>query len=139
MALIEINWHPSRKELRNFGVISLIASVVLSLLLYTFKGLGIQWVVFVVGAGLIIFLSGMISVTLTRVIYLGLTLVTIPIGLAVSFLLMAAFYFLLLTPLGLFFRLIGRDPLRRKFDSGTKSYWLTHQSHNSPERYFRQF
>jgi len=139
MSLVEIKWHPSRKELRNFAIIALIASALIALLLYVVKGLATQWalLIFVVGFG--IFLVSMISVKITRIIYLGLILMTVPIGLVVSFVLMAAFYFLLLTPLGLLFRLIGRDPLRRKFNPGTKSYWLTHQSNNSPERYFRQF
>lgn len=51
----------------------------------------------------------------------------------------SAFYFLLLTPLGLLFRLIGRDPLCRKFDSDVKSYWLTHKSPKNLDSYFHQF
>jgi hypothetical protein len=52
---------------------------------------------------------------------------------------LAAFYFLLLAPLGLFFRLIGRDPLCRKFDSNANSYWLSRQPPKGPEQYFHQF
>ena len=72
MSLIEINWNPNRKELRRFGVIALIASVLISLLLYVLKGLGIQWISIIFVVGLIIFLSSMISLKLTRGIYLGL-------------------------------------------------------------------
>jgi len=139
MPLIEINWNPNRKELRNFGIVAFIASALLSLLLYLFKGLGIQWAAIITAAGLIIFLTSMIFTKLTRFIYLGLILVTLPIGYMVSFILLALFYFLLLTPLGLLFRLIGRDSLCRKFDARMKSYWLTHQSPDNTERYFHQF
>lgn len=139
MSLIEINWNPNHKELRNFGIISLIASVIIGLLLYVFKGLGIQWAVIIFVIGLIIFLSSMISFKVTRLIYLCLILVTMPIGLVVSFTLMAIFYFLLLTPLGLLFRLMGRDALGRKFDSSTDSYWVIRQPPDSLDRYFRQF
>lgn len=139
MPLIEINWNPNRKELRNFGIVAFIASALVSLLLYLFKGLGIQWAAIIIAAGFISFLTSMIFPKLTRFIYLGLILVTLPIGYMVSFILLALFYFLLLTPLGLLFRLIGRDPLRRKFDASMKSYWLTHQSPDNPERYFHQF
>jgi hypothetical protein len=65
--------------------------------------------------------------------------VSLPIGWAVSFILLAAFYFLLLTPLGLFFRLIGRDTLGRKFDPDAESYWLTRQPPKNLDRYFHQF
>jgi hypothetical protein len=139
MSLIEINWHPGSKELRNFGVISLIASALIALLLYILKGLGIQWTTIIFAIGFIIFLSSVISLRLTRMIYLGLILVTLPIGLAVSFTLLAAFYFLLLTPLGFVFRLMGRDPLRRKYDSTADSYWLTRQPPDKLDRYFHQF
>ncbi|MHC4619355.1 MAG: hypothetical protein ACYTEQ_16540 [Planctomycetota bacterium] len=138
MALLEINWHPSPKDLRTFGRISLIATAVITLLLYFLKGIALQWASLVFLVGLVIFASTLISLKLTRIIYLSLTMVTAPIGFVLSLLLMAAFYFLLLTPLGLFFRLIGRDPLRRRFDPNAKTYWVPHQSHTDPERYFRQ-
>ncbi|MHC4623208.1 MAG: SxtJ family membrane protein [Planctomycetota bacterium] len=138
MALLEINWRPGPKDLRSFGRIALIATALIALLLYFLKGLALQWTLPIFLIGVIIFLSTLVSLKLTRMFYLGLTLITAPIGLVISFLLMAAFYFLLLTPLGLFFRLIGRDPLRRKFDPGAKTYWVPHHSYSDPERYFRQ-
>jgi hypothetical protein len=139
MSLIEINWSPNHKELRKFGIISLIASTLIALLLYVLKGLGIQWAAIIFFVGLIIFVSSMISLKVTRGIYLGLILVTMPIGLVVSFTLMAIFYFLLLTPLGLLFRLMGRDSLGRKFDSSTNSYWITRRPPENIDRYFHQF
>jgi hypothetical protein len=139
MSLIEINWHPGTKDLRNFGAIALIASALIALLFYVLKGLGIQWTAIILAVGFIIFLSSFLSLRLTRMIYLGLILLTLPIGWLVSFILLAAFYFLLLTPLGLLFRLIGRDPLRRKFDSTADSYWLTRKPPDKLDRYFHQF
>ena len=139
MSLIEINWHPNRKELRNFAVISLIASSLLALLLYALKGFAIHWALVVFAIGFIIFVSSMISLKPTKIIYLGLMLMTMPIGLAVSYILLAAFYYLLLTPLGLFFRLMGRDPLHRRFDSTAKTYWITRQPPDNLDRYFHQF
>ncbi len=139
MSLVEINWRPERKELRNFGIIALIASAVISLLLYLLKGLGGQWALIICGIGFIIFLSSIISAKLTRIIYIGLILVTLPIGWVVSFLLLAIFYFLILTPIGLIFRLIGRDPLCRKFDPDASSYWEIHRQNDGLDSYFHQF
>jgi hypothetical protein len=90
-------------------------------------------------AGLVIFLLSLLSLRLTRMIYQGLMIITLPISFAVSFLFLAALYFLLLTPLGLVFRLIKRDPLHRKFDTDAQSYWLSWRRPDSYERYFRQF
>ncbi len=139
MSLVEINWHPKRKQLQSFGKIALAASAVIPLLFYLLKGVAIQWALIIFAVGFIIFLISMISLKLTKMIYLGLTLVTLPIGWVVSFILLAIFYYLLLAPLGLIFRLMGRDALCRKFDPKAKSYWLSRQPPKGPEQYFHQF
>ena len=135
----EINWNPSRKELRTFAMIALIAAILVSSLLYLFRGLGLQWVVVISSIGVTIFLTAFVSVKATRVIYLGLTLVTLPIGLVISFLLLATFYFGIFTPLAIVFRLIGRDTLNRRFDVDAESYWITHRQPDDLDRYFNQF
>ncbi|MHC4241526.1 MAG: SxtJ family membrane protein, partial [Planctomycetota bacterium] len=127
MSLIEIDWNPKRKQLRSFGKIALAASVVISLLLYLLKGVAIQWCLIIFTFGCMVFIISMISIKLTKMIYLGMIILTMPIGFVVSFIVMAAFYYLLLAPLGLIFRLIGRDPLYRRFDPTAKSYWLSRQ------------
>ena len=139
MSLIEINWYPKQKELRNFAIIALIASLLIACLLYVLKGVKIQWAVIIIVAGFGIFLSSFVSPKLTRIIYLGLILVTFPIGWTISMILLTAIYFLLITPLGLFFRLLGRDSLCRKFDPAAKSYWLARRQPESLDRYFHQY
>jgi ABC-type uncharacterized transport system permease subunit len=139
MALIEIDWNPKDRQLRNFGKVALAATAVISFLLYLLKGLAIQWALVIFGFGLLVFIVSLISLKLTKVIYLGMIMLTMPIGYVVSIVLMASFYFLLLTPIGLIFRLIGRDPLRRKFDPSADSYWLKRQPPRGNEQYFHQF
>ncbi len=139
MSLVEIDWNPNRKELRKFSTVALIASGLIALLLCVIKGLAVQWGAIIFAVGIIVFLSSFVCLKITRIIYLGLILVTLPIGYVVSFILLAAFYFLLLTPLGLFFRLIGRDPLCRKFDPNAKSYWSIRKPPKNLSRYFQQF
>ena len=138
MSLAEINWHPSRKELRTFAIIALIAAILIALLLWKFRGLGIQWAMVIFSLGMAILVSSLLSLRLTRVIYLGFILATLPIGLLVSFLLLAIFYFGILTPLALMFRLIGRDTLHRKFDRDAESYWITHRQPDNLDRYYNQ-
>lgn len=139
MSLIEINWHPDQKQLRSFGLIALIATALISLILYFVKGVSIYWAAVIFGFGFIIFISSRSFLKLTKVFYLVLTAVTIPIGFVASFLLLAIFYFLLITPLALIFRLVGRDPLHRKFDPNISSYWVAHSQPEDFDRYFHQF
>lgn len=139
MSLVEINWQPDARQLRSFGIISLIASAVISFVLHFLMRTSARLSLVMFAAGLVIFLLSLFSLRLTRMIYQGLMIITLPISFAVSFLLLAALYFLLLTPLGLVFRLIKRDPLNRKFDTDAQSYWQTWRRPDSHERYFRQF
>ena len=139
MSLIKINWNPSNKDLRNFGYVAIAATLLISVILYTVKGLPIKWCGLIVGIGIFIFLSSLLSMKLTRLIYLSLILITFPIGTTISFVLMALFYYLLLTPTGLFFRLIGRDVLKRKIDTSAKSYWQPRRHCDNIRQYFNQF
>jgi hypothetical protein len=137
--LIEIQWHPTARQLRVFGVGGLLASVAAALVLYFVWGTAALWAIIVLAAGVALCLCSLISPVVTRILYLGLTLVALPIGFVVSFILLAVFYFLLLTPVALVFRLIGRDVLCRRFDAAAESYWVPHKANEDMARYFHQF
>lgn len=139
MSLVEINWQPTRKELRVFGLIALLVSILVTLVFYIYKDISVHWVVLIFAVGLTMFACCMISQKLGRIIYFTLSLITLPIGWTISLIILFLFYFLLLAPLGLFFRLIGRDTLGKRFDLTAKSYWQSHHLPDSLERYFRQF
>jgi hypothetical protein len=139
MSLLEINLHPNHRELRNFGIIALVASIGLYLLLYIFKGLVFPWILIIIGVGLLIFLCSLVSIEITRVIYVSMILLTLPVGWLTSFILLAIFYYLILMPVGMVFRLTGRDILKRKYDAKANSYWIEHRRTDTTERYFHQF
>ncbi len=139
MAIIEANWNPSRKDLRIFGIAALVATVILACLLHLRKGLPLPWAMGIVAFGLVVFVGGLILPKPTKVIYVIMVSLALPIGLVISTVLMTAFYYLLLTPVGLFFRLVGRDELELKFDRGRESYWVKRRPPESLKRYFNQF
>ena len=137
-SLIEINRNPDKKELRKFGLIALVVLGAAAVILRFAFGMTDVGVLLIVGAGLCIFLISLVCAKVTRIIYLGLAFATLPIGLVISVLLMAAFYFLVLTPVGLVFKIIGRDALHRKFEPDATTYWTKRQQTDNPERYFHQ-
>lgn len=139
MSLIKINWNPSPKDLTWFSLFGCAAGPVVATLLYTLKGVPLPWCLGLAGAGVFIGISRLVSLTMTRWIYCAMVGATLPLGLTVSFTLMAVFYYLLLTPLALVFRLMGRDPLNRRFDPHASSYWQPHQQTVDKNRYFQQF
>jgi len=139
MSLVTINWKPNRKELRDFGLAAVVMLTIIALLLHWIKGLGTSWTLGICGAGLLIFIISRIDVRPIKPVYVTLMLLTAPIGWVVSFIIMAVFYYLVITPTGLFFRLIGRDSLHRKFDRTASTYWVSHRKTDSVKRYFNQF
>jgi ABC-type cobalamin transport system permease subunit len=139
MSLMDINFNPDKRKLIEFGIAALIAGAAVSLLLYLFKGLAFKWVLPIFIAGFVIFTLSLVSVKITRMIYIGLAVITMPVGIAVSFIMLTIFYFLLLMPLGLIFRIAGRDILCRKFEPNAKSYWEKRHRADDSERYFHQF
>ena len=55
-------------------------------------------------------------------------------------LVMGFLFYLTVTPMALFMRLAGKDPLRLKFDRQAKSYWIKRQPAGpAPESMRRQF
>ncbi len=137
--LVTINWNPTQKKLRSFGKVSLVMLAVIAGLFWKLKGLPPPYALCICAAGALIFLLSLISAKLVKPVYITLQVATYPIGLVVSFFIMAVFYYLILTPVGLFFRLIGRDLLNRKFDRRASTYWIRHNPPDSVRRYFNQF
>ncbi|MFM7843419.1 MAG: hypothetical protein ACKPEY_04200 [Planctomycetota bacterium] len=135
MALIEINWNPTSRQLRQFAGIGLIA---LPSAGYVWGG---SWpaigMLAALGSGLA--LAGYLRPAVVRPFFLALSLVTIPIGFVVGELALALIYFLLLLPIGLVFRLMGRDALSRRRDLAARSYWREKQQPKSSASYYRQF
>jgi hypothetical protein len=62
-----------------------------------------------------------------------------PIGWTISQLIVALLYYGLFTPIGIVFRLIGRDPLHRTHRPGIPTYWSPKMTATDPKRYFQQF
>jgi hypothetical protein len=71
-------------------------------------------------------------------IYVSWMYAVMPIGVVVSYLVLAAIYFLILTPMGFVRRMFG-DPLQRRFDRQAVTYWSPSRSRNDKRDYLRQF
>jgi hypothetical protein len=135
MALLEVNWTPGRRELRQFA-----GAWVFFFALMAVYGRGPHPTLSVVtGAVAAAGLVGLLRPGLLRPAYVLLMSLAVPIGWIVSHVILAAVYFALMTPIGHCMRLCGYDPLRRTFDRSTATYWSPHDSEGDPARYFKQF
>lgn len=82
---------------------------------------------------------GLIRPGWIRPIYVGWMVLAFPIGWTVSQVMLALMFYGLFTPIGLVFRLVGRDALHRARRPGVESYWTPKPAPAGPRSYFRQF
>lgn len=136
--MIDINWKPTRKDLRVFSIACLVVTVGGGLALYFKEGpsnfIYGMWI-----AGPLIALFGLLWPPTVRYLYIGLSLLALPIGLVLGNVMMAIIYYLMVTPVGLVFKLIGRDSLHRKLDPDAESHWVERPPTPPTKRYFRQY
>ena len=76
-----------------------------------------------------------------RPIYVSWMVLAFPIGWTVSQVIIGVMFYGVFTPIGLLFRLIGRDPLQldRVRLRGRETYWAPKPAPTSLRRYFQQF
>ena len=74
-----------------------------------------------------------------RKVYLGWMLAALPIGWSISHGLLAVLYYMIVTPIGLIMRIVGRDPMHRHIEKERDSYWVQRPSSIETSRYFRQY
>ena len=139
MALIEINWRPPHKQLRQFAGILLGFAPLLAVLLHFRFEVSTTLAASIGGAGMLAAVIGLIYPPLIWPLFVVLMAITLPIGMVVSTVLMVAIYYLVMTPIGLLARLGGYDPLRRRSDPDAESYWIERTQPASVKRYFRQY
>lgn len=138
MPLIHINKSPSARELWWFGVIfPCFFALVAAVLRWRFNLDAAAVVIACAAALLTVFYFALPRIR--RPLYLGWMYATMPIGVFVSIALLAATYYLVVTPVGLLVRLLSHDPMTRRFDPGAQTYWTKRPPTPRPDRYFRQF
>ncbi|WP_166819872.1 SxtJ family membrane protein [Thalassoroseus pseudoceratinae] len=84
-------------------------------------------------------LLGLLRPDRIRMVYRGWMLLVTPIGWLVSHLVMAAIYFLVVTPIGLMRRVCGTDSLGRDCTSEAETFWEPIHQTDDPVRSFRQY
>jgi hypothetical protein len=135
MKFVEIEWTPNARQLRQFSAISVVSLPAISWL----WGAGPSTVSMVAAVSCAIGLLGMVAPQVLKYPYLAASLLAMPIGLVVGELVMASIYFGCFVPIGLFFRVRGRDALRLKLNRNAASYWESKDRPRNAGSYYQQF
>jgi hypothetical protein len=82
---------------------------------------------------------GLIRPGAVRPIFVGWMVLAFPVGWLVSHTLLALVFFGVFLPVGVAFRLLGRDALRLRPQPGMATYWAPTPAPGELRRYFRQY
>ena len=136
--MIRIEHNPTRWQLAVFGLAWLLCFGLLGGLSWWKTGsFGMPSVFWAIGV--VVPAIGLVWPGVLRFVFLAASYATFPIGFVVSYLILAFVYFIVIAPIGLALRLMGRDPMQRRFDRVAKTYWTPREQEESAKRYFQQF
>lgn len=135
--MIEIPLHPSRPMLRQFAAIwlPLFAAMVgfwVGRATGRWDAVRAGWVVTAALAA-----GGLVWPPFVRPVFLGLIVLTFPIGWVVSHALLTAIFLFVFTPIGLVRRLLGHDALALRDRPDRISMWQASSATQEPRRYTR--
>ena len=139
----DFNWRPDLNERRAFGrtltLGFLVITPLLWLLVWWKTGLQEMWPLFVgggcAGAGAVCWRWPRVA----RPIYSFWYAVGGVMGFCLTQILLGLVFYIVVTPIGLVLRLLGKDPLERRWDKDATTYWKEAEKPVDAERYFRQF
>jgi hypothetical protein len=82
-------------------------------------------------------LTGLIRPSAIRIVFAVAMAVTKPIGLVISYAILATLYYVVFTPIALVFRIVGRDALERR-QGQRPTHWVERVQPTDPRRYLHQ-
>lgn len=145
--MIEIDFDPDERTLRQFGWIALGGFGLLAGLAWFEKlifafGLGAAKTPIALGllaVGVLAAVIGLVYPKANRFLFVGLAVLAFPIGFVLSYVIMTTLFFLIIGPIGVVMRLLGHDPMNRKLEPEAASYWIPADPMPPRDRYFKQF
>lgn len=136
--MIEINWNPPKRDLKIFSILLIAFFGIVAWIVHS-KWEATTAAVAIVVAVTVLGIACFLLPELARRVYVGWMIAVFPIGWVVSHLILAVIFYGVFTPFGLVMRLFRYDPMKRKFEPDTGSYWIKRTEQPKPEQYFRQF
>lgn len=138
--MLKLDLNPKDSQLRQFAWVSLIGFPLIGWVLLHWRfgfSTTVAWALTAVGV--VVFALGMASTKTIKPLFVGLMLIAVPIGIALSTVVLGLVYYLLFTPVALLFKLMGRDKLHRHLDPQATSYWVERKTAIPAARYLRMY
>lgn len=128
----------STKQLRTFGIALAIFLSIIAVIRFIHQSQQTAIILWI-SAGVVFFVT-LLSPTLIKPVYRGAMFIAGILGWINTRILLAIFFYLILTPISLLLKIFHTDPLKRKLDPDAETYWEPHSEKViDNDRYFHQF
>jgi len=129
--------HADKKALRNFGLIIAVPLAVIAVILFwKGNGAGYYWS----GAAVVLALLGLLAPVILKPLYVIWMTFAFVLSIVMTYVLLTLFFFLVMTPVSLVMKLLGKDLLNRKFPGNQTTYWVDAQVYDKTiERYSKPY
>jgi hypothetical protein len=125
------------KPIRNFGITFFFVLLFIGTIL-AYKGRSTGYAV--IGVGVLFFVLGMWAPVWLKAFYRAWMGLAAVLGFFTSRLILSVLFYLVVTPIGLTMRLLGKDLLNQRWDRKTSTYWIKREKTPfDKERYEKQF
>ena len=135
--MIKPAWYPNDRQLRQFSVAALLGFPLIALFCRRVFEISPNSAYWIAAIGPIVCVLGLAIPGAIYPLYTLLMAVTMPIGWLISNVLLRIIFYVILTPLGLVFKMKGRDPLLLKKPQAA-TYWVKHDQRADALSYYRQ-
>jgi len=135
MRMVEIQWKPTARQLRQFGLLCLVFLPSIGWL----WGASTQVIAVLVGIAVMLAVGAWWRPNLVRPLYIGMSCIAVPIGMVVGEIAMLLIFFGLFLPIGLLFRLVRRDALKLRMDRTRVSHWQPKHEAEDVASYYQRY
>jgi uncharacterized membrane protein len=129
---------PSASELSSLRLVLAVGGAAVSLLLFLALHRSASFALMVLGVAAALAALTLVPVV-NHAVWAGWMGLGLALGTVTSPVLLGLVWILLFVPLGLIFRVAGRDPLQRRFPSERDTFWEPHPPPRDVRNYYRQF
>lgn len=131
----------NKKALRSFGIVVGGVVALLDVYFYWKNAFVLTNLIQVLGiSAFALMILGAFLPLLLRPIYKVWMSIAVVMGFVMTNVILCVFFLTLITPIGLFRRMLGKDDMKRKWNDEINSYWQPKTYHDeSPKRFERYF
>ena len=130
------NLKTDKRTLKNFAILFFVVLCLLSLLFYLRGRSYFIWTIF--AAAIFIFL-GLLAPKSLKWFYRIWMMLAFTLGSIMTRVILSLAFFVIMTPLGLFLKMIGKDLLDQRIDGSRDTYWKRHEVVKDKNRYLKPF